>query len=133
MSNGTRNANVNIFICLSVLKFETEAGKSTNVTLPTECTENAPFIFIIKWRNDNNTDVKKILLKENSHVIEKTSKYAVYYGLPVSGETALEIKGVTLSDAAYYSCGNRTDDALSRQGVILVVHRKFIFFHIPIQ
>lgn len=133
MSNGTRNANVNIFICLSVLKFETEAGKSTNVTLPTECTENATFIFIIKWRNDNNTDVKKILLKENSHVIEKTSKYAVYYGLHVSGETALEIRGVTLSDAAYYSCGNRTDDALSRQGVILVVHRKFIFFHIPIQ
>lgn len=64
MSNGTRNANVNIFICLSVLKFETEAGKSTNVTLPTECTENATFIFIIKWRNDNNTDVKKILLKK---------------------------------------------------------------------
>lgn len=81
-------------------------------------------MYQVRWNNNKMLEKQLLMIRENKLQEYDASKYQQVKMSKASNTMTFEIKNVAPEDAGFYAWGFNASDALSRPGVVLVVHSK---------
>ena len=114
-----------LFSHFIVSKVESVIDKTTTLSMPLDNLNlSCSSMYQVRW--NNNKILEKRLLMIQKHKLQEydASKYQQVKLSNFSNTMTFEIKNVAPEDAGFYAWGSNASDALSRPGVVLVVHSK---------
>lgn len=81
-------------------------------------------MYQVRWNDNKMLEKQLLMIRENKLQEYDASKYQQVKLSNFSNTMTFEIKNVLPEDAGFYAWGSSASDALSRPGVVLVVHSK---------
>lgn len=81
-------------------------------------------MYQVRWNDNKMVEKQLLMIRENKLQEYDASKYQQVKLSNASNTMTFEIKNVAPEDAGFYAWGSNASDALSRPGVVLVVHSK---------
>ncbi|XP_022311594.2 uncharacterized protein LOC111116862 [Crassostrea virginica] len=108
-----------------VSKVESVIDKTTTLSMPlNNLNLSCSRMYQVRWNDNKMLEKQLLMIRENKLQEYDASKYQQVKLSNASNTMTFEIKNVAPEDAGFYAWGSNASDALSRPGVMLVVHKK---------